>query len=71
MNAQKEKNFRDSRKLPQVHEKVCNENETRKQTRKNDMHVKMLLMRRREFIGHMWKSSMIDYKVTHVYIALE
>ena len=30
VNAQKEKNFRGSRKLLQAHEKVCNENETRK-----------------------------------------
>ena len=29
MNAQKEKNFRGSRKLPQAHEKVCDENETK------------------------------------------
>ena len=27
VNAQKEKNFRGSRKLPQAHEKVCDENE--------------------------------------------
>ena len=33
MNAQKEfeKNFRGSHKLPQAHEKVCDENETKKQ----------------------------------------
>ena len=32
VNAQKEfeKNFRGSRKLPQAHEKVCDENETKK-----------------------------------------
>ena len=30
VNAQKEKNFWDSRKLLQAHEKVWNENETRK-----------------------------------------
>ena len=30
VHAQKEKNFRGSRKLPQAHEKVCDENETRK-----------------------------------------
>ena len=29
VNAQKEKNFRGSRKLLQAHEKVCNENESR------------------------------------------
>ena len=35
MNAQKEKIFRGSRRLPQAHEKVCNENESRI-IRKND-----------------------------------
>ena len=30
VNAQKEKNFRGLRKLPQAHEKVCDENETKK-----------------------------------------
>ena len=37
VNAQKEslnKNFRGSRKLPQAHEKVCDENETKKQGKK-------------------------------------
>ena len=43
VNAQKEKNFRGSRKLPQAHKNVCNENETNKQE-KNDVHVKMLLI---------------------------
>ena len=33
VNAQKE-NFRGSHKLPQAHEKVCNENERNKQGRK-------------------------------------
>ena len=33
-NAQKEKNFGGSRKLPQAHEKVCDENETKKQKRR-------------------------------------
>ena len=31
VNAQKEENFRGSRKLPQAHEKVCDENETKNQ----------------------------------------
>ena len=31
VNAQKEKNFRGSRKLPQAHKKVCNENERNKE----------------------------------------
>ena len=45
VNAQKEKSFRGSRKLLQAHEKVCDENETKKQRkRKNDAHVKMLFM---------------------------
>ena len=44
VNAQKEslkKYFRGSRKLPQAHEKVCDENETKK---KNDVHVKRFLV---------------------------
>ena len=44
VNAQKEslkKYFRGSRKLPQAHEKVCDENETKK---KNDAHIKMFLV---------------------------
>ena len=46
VNAQKEslkKYFRGSCKPPQAHEKVCNENETKKQ-RKNDACVKMFLV---------------------------
>ena len=45
VNAQKEfeKNFRGSRKLPHAHEKVCDENETKKQI-KNDARVKMFLV---------------------------
>ena len=40
VNAQKEKIFRGSRKLPQAHEKVCDENERRKKQHvcKNDIH---------------------------------
>ena len=41
VNEQKEKIFRDSRKLLQAHEKVCDE---MKRTRKNDTHVKVLFM---------------------------
>ena len=51
VNAQKEslkKYFRGSRKLPQAHEKVCDENETKKQTKKqrkkNDVRVKRFLV---------------------------
>ena len=39
VNAQKEslkKNFRGSLKLPQAHEKVCDENETKKQEKQVD-----------------------------------
>ena len=43
VNAQKEKSFRGSHKLPQTHDKVCDENECRR-IRKNDMCVKMLLI---------------------------
>ena len=42
VNAQKEKIFRGSRKLPQAHEKVCDENERRRKkkrhARKNYIH---------------------------------
>ena len=34
VNAQKEKIFRGSRKLPQAHEKVCDENERRRRKKK-------------------------------------
>ena len=51
VNAQKEslkKYFRGSRKLPQAHEKVCDENETKKQRKKqrkkNDVRVKRFLV---------------------------
>ena len=47
VNAQKEslkKYFRGSRKLPQAHEKVCNENETKKQRKKNDVRIKRFLV---------------------------
>ena len=43
VNAQKEslnKNFRGSRKLPYAHEKVCDENERNKQTRKKKRHAR-------------------------------
>ena len=43
VNAQKEKNFWGSRKLPQAHKKVCNENETKKQE-KNDVRIKIIVM---------------------------
>ena len=43
VNAQKEKIFRGSRKLPQAHEKVCNEMKV-KELEKNNVRVKMLFM---------------------------
>ena len=43
VNAQKEKSIWGSRKLPQAHETVCDENKTNKQRRRNDACVKMLL----------------------------
>ena len=42
VNAQKEnlkKYFRGSRKLPQAHKKVCDENERNNQTKKNTTHA--------------------------------
>ena len=44
VNALKEKIFQGSRKLPQAHEKVCDENEGSKKQEKNDARVKMFLM---------------------------
>ena len=43
VNAQKEKIFRGSYKLPQAHEKVCDENERRRR-KKDDTRVKMIFM---------------------------
>ena len=43
VNAQEEKNFWGSRKLPQDHKKVCDENETKKQE-KNNARVKIIFM---------------------------
>ena len=44
VNAQKEKIFRGSCKLPQAHEKVCDENESRIIRKKNDARVKVLFI---------------------------
>ena len=44
VNAQKEKIFRGSLKLPQAHEKVCDENERRRRRKKNDTRVKIIFM---------------------------
>ena len=43
VNAQQEKNFRDLRKLPQAHEKVCDENERNKQTKKKKRRERKML----------------------------
>ena len=40
VNAQKEIIFRGSRKLPQAHEKVCDENERRRRRRKKKRHAR-------------------------------
>ena len=37
VNAQKEKKFQGSRKLPQAHKEVCDVNERKEKTRKNDV----------------------------------
>ena len=54
VNAQKEslkKNCRGSRKLPHADEKVCDENETKKQTKeKNNARVKNVFGERKPFI---------------------
>ena len=44
VNAQKEKMFRDSRKLPQAHEKCAMKLKESRSIRKNDVRVKMFLM---------------------------
>ena len=56
VNAQKEKNFRGSHKLPQAHEKVCDENESRKI---NDRRLKY---GRKEFIRCVRKTRVMDIK---------
>ena len=50
VNAQKEKNFWGSRKLPQAHEKVGDENETKKQRRKKGRTCKNVIDGRKPFI---------------------
>ena len=55
VNAQKEKGIRGSRKLPQAHEKVCDENERNKQTNKQRRKKRRartnVIHGRRAFIG--------------------
>ena len=50
VNAQKEKSIQGSRKLPQAHEKVCNENERNKQRRKKRRMRKDVIHGRKPFI---------------------
>ena len=60
LNAQKEslkKNFRGSRKLPHAHEKVCDENERKK----NDGRLKYFVVRK-EFIILVRKAGVMDIK---------
>ena len=66
VNAKKRKTYGvHTHKLLQAHKKVCDENERKKQRRKNDVH-KNVVDGRREFIGRMWKSSIIDSKELQV-----
>ena len=47
VNAQKEslkKNFRGSRKLPHAHEKMCDENETKQQTKKKKRRTRKMFL---------------------------
>ena len=70
MNAQKEnlKKLPGSHKLPQAYEKCAMKMKVELLEEKNDTCVKIFLMelQRREFIGHLWKSSMIDRKEPQV-----
>ena len=63
MNAQKEslKKFPESLKITSVHKlPVCDENESRIRKKRRER------KNRREFIGRLWKSSMIDRKEPQV-----
>ena len=50
VNAQKEKNFRGSRKLPQAHKKVCEMKQTNKLTKKKRRTHKNFIEGRKPFI---------------------
>ena len=52
--------FRGSRKLPQAHEKVCDENETKKQRRKKRRARKNIIDGRRAFIRYAQKTRAMD-----------
>ena len=56
VNAQKEKNFQGSCKLPQAHKKVCDENETNKKKRVR----KNVIDGRKPFIGRIRKTGEND-----------
>ena len=66
VNAQKEfeKNFRGLHKIPQAHEKVCDENESR--IRKKRRVPKIFFDGRKEFIRHVWKTRLMDIKLLQV-----
>ena len=57
VSAQKEKNFRGSHKLLQTHEKVCDENETRRKKRRM---CKNVIDGRKPFIRCLWKGHVMD-----------
>ena len=58
VNAQKEKNFWG---LPQAHERVCDENERKKESRRKKQHAhKNIFNGSEEFIRHLWKGHVMD-----------
>ena len=60
VNAQTEKSFRGSHKLPQAHKKVCDENKTKKETRKKQHVCKNVIHERKPFITPKQKTSEND-----------
>ena len=60
VNAQKEKIFRGSRKLPQAHEKVCDENESKIRIRKKRCACKSIIHGRKPFIMPKQKTGETD-----------
>ena len=60
VNAQKDKGFQDSRKLPQAHQKICNENESR--IRKKRHVCKNVFDGRGEFIKALVERSCHGYQ---------
>ena len=59
VNAQKQKSFWGSRKLPPAHEKVCDENES-KRIRKKRRACKNVFDGRGEIIRRLWKGHVMD-----------